>query len=313
MLPAANSPACVCLCGVYAGISTLPPGLGELRALEGLQAEGCPLLPPYANMYGKDPLLLVALHDREQLSLDLSDCGLSEMPADLQQQTQLTSLNLGKNSITDLPTWLGNLRRLRQLTVKGNPLHQPYARCGLCCMPPSHSCCARLHNEPPRGQSATSKQVTRLSASMRLCRPAVCAHRLIDARGELAVLALLRPEGAGGTLDLSSCSFETLPAIVWELPGRASSLQELHLPNNRLWTLPEVTGPLRSARPMSAAASISFPLRPGAMQPACLHQTGTTTSCVSVQTLAVLFLPLQLLLFGSAGDGVSCVAHAPGA
>lgn len=82
---------------------------------------------------------------------------------------------------------------------------------------------------------------------MPTCCPAVCAHRLIDARGELAVLALLRPEGEGGTLDLSSCSFEMLPAIVWELLGRTSSLQELHLPNNRLRTLPEVTRPLRSA------------------------------------------------------------------
>jgi Leucine-rich repeat (LRR) protein len=116
------------MCAVCAGISTLPPGLGELRDLEGLQVDGCPLLPPYANLYSKDPLLLVALHDRERLSLDLSDCSLAEVPADLQQRTQLTSLNLGKNNMTDLPTWLGNLRRLRQLTVKGNPLQQPIAR-----------------------------------------------------------------------------------------------------------------------------------------------------------------------------------------
>lgn len=174
----------VWLCGVCAGISTLPPGLGELRDLEGLQAEGCPLLPPYANLYSKDPLLLVALHDRERLSLDLSDCGLSEVPADLQQQTQLTCLNLGKNNyITDLPTWLGNLRRLRQLTVKGNPLQQPFARCGLCCRPPSHPCCARLHNEP-RGEGVECHPATRpqgLSASMRCqCLPAALLYARTD-------------------------------------------------------------------------------------------------------------------------------------
>ncbi len=68
----------------------------------------------------------------------------------------------------------------------------------------------------------------------------VLSCRLIDARGELAVLALLRPEGAAGTLDLSACGFDTLPSIVWELPGRLSALQELHLATNRLHTLPEV-------------------------------------------------------------------------
>jgi hypothetical protein len=65
--------------------------------------------------------------------------------------------------------------------------------------------------------------------------------RFIDARGELAVLALLRPEGASGTLDLSTCAFEALPSIIWELPGRAAALKELNLTNNRLRTLPAVS------------------------------------------------------------------------
>lgn len=82
-----------------AGIKAFPRGLGELRDLEGLQADGCPLAIPYSNLYSKDPLLLVALHDRERLSIDLSDCGLNEVPRDLLLQTQLTSLNLGKNNI----------------------------------------------------------------------------------------------------------------------------------------------------------------------------------------------------------------------
>jgi hypothetical protein len=73
------------------------------------------------------------------------------------------------------------------------------------------------------------------------------------------VLALLRPEGAGGTLDLSSCSFEALPAIVWELPGRALSLQELHLPNNRLKTLPEVSKLQNSPKPPEITLSALWP------------------------------------------------------
>lgn len=63
--------------------------------------------------------------------------------------------------------------------------------------------------------------------------------RLLDARGELAVLNLLRPEGSAGTLDLSACGFEALPSITWQLPGRSTALLELQLTNNRLRTLPE--------------------------------------------------------------------------
>lgn len=75
-----------------------PPHVHSPRAAF-LQADGCPLVFPYSNLYAKDPLLLVALHDRERLSVDLSDCGLHEVPKDLLQQTQLTSLNIAKNSI----------------------------------------------------------------------------------------------------------------------------------------------------------------------------------------------------------------------
>lgn len=73
--------------------------MGQLRHLEGIQADGCLLAAPYAALYAKDPLLLVALMNSEALSLDLSDCGLDAVPADLLQQTQLTSLNLSKNNI----------------------------------------------------------------------------------------------------------------------------------------------------------------------------------------------------------------------
>jgi Leucine-rich repeat (LRR) protein len=118
-------PACT---HAHAGISAIPRGFGELRALEGLQAEGCPLAQPYAALYAKKPLLLVALHDTSLLALDLSDCGLTAVPPPLLAQTQLTALNLSRNGIKQLPVGLGALRQLRQLGLKGNPLGQPYMR-----------------------------------------------------------------------------------------------------------------------------------------------------------------------------------------
>lgn len=56
-------------------------------------------MTPYSLLYAKQPLLLVALHGACRLSLDLSDCGLTSVPEPLLLQTQLTSLNLGKNNI----------------------------------------------------------------------------------------------------------------------------------------------------------------------------------------------------------------------
>lgn len=81
------------------GVSEFPKGLGELRRLDGLQADGCPLTPILATLYAKDPLLLVKVHDTQLLSLDLSDAGLDEVPQQVLHLTQLTSLNLLKNTI----------------------------------------------------------------------------------------------------------------------------------------------------------------------------------------------------------------------
>jgi Leucine-rich repeat (LRR) protein len=103
-----------------AGITRFPRGLGELRQLEGLQADGCELVAPYSSLYAKNPLLLVALHDREALSVDLSDCKLDAVPGDLMQQTQLTSLNLSKNNIQV---------RLVLAASSGKPSNLP---CGFC-------------------------------------------------------------------------------------------------------------------------------------------------------------------------------------
>lgn len=44
---------------VPAGVADVPEGVGEMRRLEGLQLEGCPLPPTEAALYAANPLLLV--------------------------------------------------------------------------------------------------------------------------------------------------------------------------------------------------------------------------------------------------------------
>lgn len=42
-----------------AGVAELPPEVGNLRRLEGLQVEGVALKEPLASLYAANPLLLV--------------------------------------------------------------------------------------------------------------------------------------------------------------------------------------------------------------------------------------------------------------
>lgn len=82
-----------------AGITGVPRTIHALQQLEGLQAEGCPLAQPFAALYAKEPLLLVQLHDTSRDTLDLSDAGLTEVPAQVLALTGLTALDLSKNAI----------------------------------------------------------------------------------------------------------------------------------------------------------------------------------------------------------------------
>lgn len=65
--------------------------------------------------------------------------------------------------------------------------------------------------------------------------------KVLDVKGELPLLAFLRPDGDNGVLDVEGCGFDALPREVWELPGR-TALVNLNLTNNRLRDLPQASG-----------------------------------------------------------------------
>jgi Leucine-rich repeat (LRR) protein len=61
----------------------------------------------------------------ETLNFDLSDLGLSEVPADIcREYTQLTELDLGDNKIPTLPKAMENLTNMTRLRLDGNPIQQ---------------------------------------------------------------------------------------------------------------------------------------------------------------------------------------------
>lgn len=64
----------------------------------------------------------------ESKSLDASGRQLTELPADILSQTNLTSLNLSNNQLTTLPDDFANLTRLETLNIENNRLeHVPDA------------------------------------------------------------------------------------------------------------------------------------------------------------------------------------------
>ncbi|KAG2436697.1 hypothetical protein HXX76_006225 [Chlamydomonas incerta] len=110
----------------HTGVAEVPEGVGEMLRLEGLQLEGCPLPPTEATLYGANPLLLVQVHNTALTSLDLSGLGLEKVPK-LNRLVGLTALDLSRNRLTRPPTELLPLSELTTLSLRENPLVQPYA------------------------------------------------------------------------------------------------------------------------------------------------------------------------------------------
>lgn len=87
-----------------------------------VQMEGNGLQPPWQALYEADPVLLVYLHSPTLQSLDISQCGLTELPASMAAMTALRTLNVAHNALVTLPRALGALPALEALCVDGNPL-----------------------------------------------------------------------------------------------------------------------------------------------------------------------------------------------
>jgi internalin A len=81
-------------------------------------------------MSRKELLEIIAQAAREgREALDLSGRGISELPPEIGQLTNLTSLDLGdpwdeenKNQLTELPDEIGQLANLQMLALSGNQL-----------------------------------------------------------------------------------------------------------------------------------------------------------------------------------------------
>jgi internalin A len=179
--------------------------------------------------------------------LDLRSCGLSELPSEIGQLTQLQSLTLGLNSLTTLPEEIGELTHLRLLDLGGNQLTT---------LPPEIGQLNRLESLYLRENRLTAlpPEIGQLPQLQLLD---LLNNKLITIPREIGQLSRLR------SLDLMDNDLTALPSEIGQLPqlqsldlrsnylttlppeiGQLSHLQVLNLSGNRLTTLPREIGRL---------------------------------------------------------------------
>lgn len=102
-------------------IVELHDGLGELAALTALKLDGNPLARLWNQIRlapGHSDLDVVAFLNPRAPEIDLSKCGIMDLPAQLQPHARfLGSLNLNENRLAVLPSWLPNFSALHTILL----------------------------------------------------------------------------------------------------------------------------------------------------------------------------------------------------
>ena len=110
----------------FSDIHTLPLEFGDMAALQEIQLEGNQLEHPFDVIYKKSPLLLVSFFNTATESLDLSSCGIEEIPNEIGRLQRLYNLDLRDNNIATIPFAVGQLYNLVNFNLDGNPLEFPF-------------------------------------------------------------------------------------------------------------------------------------------------------------------------------------------
>ncbi|MEH2043073.1 leucine-rich repeat domain-containing protein [Nostoc sp.] len=155
--------------------------------------------------------------------LDLSGKGLTTLPAEIGQLSNLIGLDLSKNQLTTLPAEIGQLSNLDWLLLSDNQLTTLPAEIGQLI----NLSKLILSNNQLTTLPAEISQLSNLS-------------KLILSNNELTTL----PAEIGQLINLSNNELTTLPVEI----GQLSNLRELDLSNNKLTTLPVEIGQLSNLR-----------------------------------------------------------------
>ncbi|GJP46334.1 hypothetical protein CLOM_g5636 [Closterium sp. NIES-68] len=187
-------------------------------------------------------------------ALDLSDCGLSAIPAAVLRLSSLTDLSLAGNQIASIPSEIGNLSKLRRLGLAGNRLQQ---------LPPEIGQLTDLEGLWLHGNllQELPNEIGRLTALRFLALAGNQLTWLPETVGRLKALQVLSvagnqlqelPQTIGSLTSLRVLAaygnrLTSLPPSITHL----TALQELFLQGNRISSLPPLA--LSSLRQLSLA------------------------------------------------------------
>lgn len=188
--------------------------------------------------------------------LDLSDCGLTEVPPEVCNLKSLEELSLAGNQLRQLPDCIGNLVHLEKLQLSGNYLESlPNSLCSLTALqgfwahgnlltalPEDFGNLEKLRTISLAGNRLGSLPKS-ISGLTRLQDLGLQGNELTEAPAELGALSALRKLTLNGNQ-----LREIAPQI-----GHLTNLQELHLQGNDLTELPSEMCNLTALQTLSVA------------------------------------------------------------
>jgi Leucine-rich repeat (LRR) protein/serine/threonine protein kinase len=201
---------------------TRPRPVGDLTIIQQLQESlGQKLLPLGAKEDSKGYQLNA---NQQVVGLSLYDMGLTEMPREVWQLTQLQQLWLVANHLTQLPSEIGQLTQLQELDLEGNHLTQ---------LPPAIGQLMQLQ-KLDLGNNQLIQLPPEIGQLMRLQFLRLTGNHLTQLPKEIGLLRQLQFLGLRGN------QLTHLPSEM----GQLRQLQMLKLENNQLTQLPPEMGQL---------------------------------------------------------------------
>lgn len=196
----------------FTGICNIPPGIGRMKQLLGLQLEGNKLDHPADVLYAKNPLLCVSIYDPSTEELDLSGCTLRQLPLAIGTMSYLRSLDLRNNKLETLPLELGLCTKITRLELAGNDLDYPFSWI-----------------IPVHGDMAAMHLLNMETESIDLSRVRSGGMGSLPRSGLFVLNPRLLP------LDGPQCDFDEVPEL---LLAHREKLFELNLSDNHIKALP---------------------------------------------------------------------------
>lgn len=248
--------------------------------------------------------------ESKRLHLDLSRCGLTELPSSCGDLTQLHVLDLGHNRLSYLPDWLGKLTQLQTLYLQGNQLKSlPEALANLTQL-------QRLN----LGNNQLSLLPDGLGALKQLQTLYLHGNQLHSLPESFSKFEQLR------SLNLGNNQFSSLP----DWFGKFFQLETLYLYRNRLTSLPEGLGDLMQLRELNLDDNLltSLPSTLGYLENlevlsldkeklnpnlAAAYREGTGSLRGYLRELAKggrKKFEAKLLILGDGNEGKTCVSRA---